>query len=74
MEQRCKGVRKVWAQSDALKLGTEFSEGDLKATLAVFILINMPNRQPLAYMKQAASLLISTLPISATDGRRAMTA
>ena len=29
MEQRCKGVRKVWAQSDALKLGTEFSEGDL---------------------------------------------
>ncbi|MBC3536833.1 dihydroxy-acid dehydratase [Megasphaera hominis] len=29
MEQRCKDVRKVWAQSDALKLGTEFSEGDL---------------------------------------------
>lgn len=29
MEQKCKDVRKLWAQSDALKLGTEFDEEDL---------------------------------------------
>jgi dihydroxy-acid dehydratase len=30
MEQKSKDVRKLWAQSDALKMGTEWSEGDLE--------------------------------------------
>lgn len=30
MEQKSKGVRKLWAQSDALRMGTEWSEGDLE--------------------------------------------
>lgn len=30
MEQKSKDVRKLWAQSDALKLGTEWSEEDLE--------------------------------------------
>jgi dihydroxy-acid dehydratase len=29
MEQKSKSVRKLWAQSDSLKLGTEYSEDDL---------------------------------------------
>lgn len=29
MEQRSKSVRKLWAQSDSLKIGTEYSEDDL---------------------------------------------
>ncbi len=30
MEQKSKDVRKLWAQSDALRIGTEWSEGDLE--------------------------------------------
>lgn len=30
MEQKCKEVRKLWAQSDALRMGTEWSEADLE--------------------------------------------